>query len=314
MTRDRPVLAAFLGIVAFGGVNAIAIHEVVVELPPLWAMAVRFIAAGVLMAGLAVALQRPFPRGRSLEGAMAYGVVGFALTFGPVAIGLQHVPGGTATVLIAITPLLTFILAVTQRQERFHVQGLLGAVVALIGIGIVFAEQVQAAVPIGSLLLILGGAAAISEGGILLKAIPRSDPFATNAVAMLTGAAVLLAGSFFLGELHQVPTRTGTWLGLGYLVVLGSVVLFSLYLYVLQHWTASAVSYTTLLFPLVGVAVATLLTGERFEPVFFLGGAVLLLGVYIGAFRARPHRTSQTSAPECLPIDNCSEATTPARP
>jgi drug/metabolite transporter (DMT)-like permease len=218
------------------------------------------------------------------------------------------VPGGTGSVLIATSPLITFALAIAQGQERFRLRGLVGALVALAGIGLVFADQLSANIPIGGLALVLLGAVAISESAIILKGVPRSDPFASNAVAMLAGGAILLGLSFAFGESHPMPTRTGTWLALGYLVVFGSVGLFALFVYVLQHWTASASSYATLLFPFVGIAVATLLTGETFDWSFFVGGAVMLLGVYVGAFQARPHRSSATSAPECLPIDNCADA------
>jgi drug/metabolite transporter (DMT)-like permease len=312
---DRRVLAAFLGAVLFGGVNAIAVRQAVLELPPLWAMAARFLAAGILMTVLTLVLRRPFPRGRSLWGAALYGAIGFFGGFAPVASGLRSVPGGTGAVLIASSPLLTFALAVGQRQEPFKVRGLAGALVAVVGLAIVFEDQLSAAVPIGALLLILLGALAISESSIVLKAVPRSDPFASNAVAMLAGGGLLLAASLLTGETPAVPTRTSTWLAEGYLVVFGSVVLFSLFVYVIQHWTASAASYATLLFPFVGITVATLLTGETFDWSFVAGGAVMLLGVYVGAFQARPHRSSATSAPECLPIDECAEATAkPATP
>ena len=209
--------------------------------------------------------------------------------------------------LIAITPLLTFGLAIVQGQERFHLRGLVGALVALVGIGIVFAGQLGADVPIGSLALVVLGAVAIAESAIILKAVPRSDPFSTNAVAMLTGGAILLAISFLAGEPHPLPVRSETWLALGYLVVFGSVVLFALFVFTLQRWTASAVSYATLLFPFVGVTVATFVVGEPFSMSLVLGGAIALVGVYLGAFAARPHRTSATSAPECLPVDACAE-------
>ena len=83
--------------------------------------------------------------------------------------------------------------------------------------------------------------------------------------------------------------------------------LFALFVFTLQRWTASAVSYATLLFPFVGVTVATFVVGEPFSISLVLGGAVALVGVYLGAFAARPHRTSATSAPECLPVDACAE-------
>jgi drug/metabolite transporter (DMT)-like permease len=293
-------------------VNAIAIRQTVLEIPPLWAMAARFVAAGVLMTILAVGLRRPFPGGRSFWGAALYGAVGFAGGFAPVATGLRSVPGGTGSVLIATSPLITFALAIVQRQERFSVRGLVGALVALFGIGIVFADQLSANIPIGGLALVLLGAVAISESAIILKGVPRSDPFSSNAIAMLTGGAILLVLSLALGESQPIPTRTTTWLGLGYLVVFGSVGLFSLFVFVLQRWTASAVSYATLLFPFVGIVVATALTGETFDWSFFVGGAVMLVGVYIGAFQARPNRSSATSAPECLPIDNCADELQPS--
>jgi hypothetical protein len=66
------------------------------------------------------------------------------------------------------------------------------------------------------------------------------------------------------------------------------------------------VSYTTLLLPLVTVVLAAVLLGERITPSFLVGGAVILIGVYIGAFlKVRPRRSSATSLPECLPIDAC---------
>jgi drug/metabolite transporter (DMT)-like permease len=216
-------------------------------------------------------------------------------------------------VLIALTPLLTFGLAIAHGQERFHVQGLIGGLIAIIGIGIVFVDQVSAEVPLLSLALILLAAVAIAESSVIVKWIPRSDPFATNAVAMLTGAALLLILSLAAGERWVLPTRDATWAAIGYLVLFGSVAMFALFLFTLQRWTASAVSYVTLLMPLVTIVLAAVLTGERITSSFVLGGVVILGGVYVGAFmKGRTVRSSASSLPECLPIDACAEAA-PAR-
>lgn len=302
-------LAAFAGVVLFGGVNAIAVRATVHELAPFWGGAVRFLAAGLILSALVVASGRRFPRGRSLAGAALYGAVGFSASFGFIYPGLRDAPAGTAAVLLALSPLFTFGLAIAHRQERFHAQGLAGALVAVVGVGIIFIDQVSAKVPVSSLGLILVGVACIAESGVLIKWIPRSDPFATNAVAMLTGGAILLALSLAAGEPKGLPTEAATWAALGYLVVFGSVVLFSLFVFALQRWTASAVSYTTLLMPMVTVTLASLLTHERISPSFAIGGAVILAGVYAGAFLRTPRRrSSASSAPECLPIDACAEA------
>jgi drug/metabolite transporter (DMT)-like permease len=297
-------LAAFAALVVLGGANGIAVKLTVAELAPFWGAAARFIAAGILMLILVAVTRRGLPRGRSLAGAVVYGAVGFAASFGFAYAGMRDVPAGTSMVLIALTPLFTFGLAIAHRQERFHVQGLLGAMIALVGVGIVFLDQLSASVPIGSLLLVLAATVSIGESAVLAKGIPHSDPFATNAVAMLTGGSLLLALSLVAGEPLVLPRQADTWASIGYLVIGGSVVMFTLFLFTLQRWTASAVSYVTLLMPLVTVALAAILIDERITMSFLLGGAVILGGVYVGAFlKGRPHPGPASSLPECLPIE-----------
>ncbi|MGH2455312.1 MAG: DMT family transporter [Candidatus Limnocylindria bacterium] len=303
---DGATSLAFLGVVLIGGLNAIAVKQSVQELDPFWSAGLRFVVAALLFTGLVVATRRPFPRGRSFGGGLLYGLVAFAGSFGFVYPALRDVPASTAILFLALVPLLTFGLAVLHGQERFHVQGLVGALIALAGVGVVVADQLNANVPLGAMLMMLAGTVFVAEGGVILKWVPRSDPFATNAVAMLGGGMVLLAVSLAGGEAWLVPNQSATWLSMAYLVLLGSVALFGLYLFALRRWTASAVSYVTLLMPLVTVPVASALISEQVSGSFAVGGGLALIGVYVGAFlRIRPRRSSATSLAECLPIDAC---------
>ena len=306
---DRLTILAFAGVVAFGGLNTIAVKQTVAELAPEWGAGLRFLLAGLIFSALAVARHRAFPRGRALWGAMLYGAIGFAGAFGLVYPGLRQVQAGTGAVVIALSPLATYGLAVAQRQESFRLQGVGGAVIALAGIGIVFLEELSLQVPLGSLALIFGGMLCLSEAGVIVKWIPRSDPLTTNAVAMLTASVLLITASVFAGESIALPTRPETLLAVGYIVLFGSVVMFTLYLFGLARWTASGMSYSTLLLPFVSVTVATVLTGEHFSLAFVAGGVVMLVGVYIGAFGVhRPRRSTATSMPECLPVADCADA------
>lgn len=309
-------IGAFIGVAVLGGVNAIAVKQAVTVMDPFWSAGVRFLAAGVLLAGFVAVSGRSFPHGRSLFGAVLYGALGFAASYALLYAALRDVPAGTAMVFLALVPLETFGLAVLQRQERFHAQGLVGALVALAGVVIVVVDQLGAAVPLGPMLLILLGTLFIAQSGIVLKSIPRSDPFATNGVAMLAGSAILMPLSLLSGEAWAIPSQPETWTAMAYLVLLGSIALFGLYLFALRRWTASAVSYVTLLMPLVTVPLAALLFGEEISLSFLVGGAVAIVGVYVGAFlRIRPRRTSSPSLPECLPVDACAEPEpTPAAP
>lgn len=318
---DRPdgvTIGAFLGVAVLGGLNAIAVKATVLELAPLWSAGSRFVAAAILLAVIVAVTRRPVPTGRSLGGAALYGAFAFSGSFGLVYPALREVPAGTAMIFIALVPLETFILAVVQRQERFRLQGLVGALISIAGIAIVVGEQLGAAVPLAPMLQVLLGTVFIAEGAIVLKAIPRADPYATNGVAMGVGGVALLGVSLFAGERWAAPVAAETWLAYAYLVVLGSIALFGLYLFALRRWTASAVSYTTLLMPLVTLPVAAVVFGEPITLPFLLGAAIAIAGIYVGAFMAvRLRRSTGTAAAECLPIEDCAPAaavaTDPAR-
>ena len=306
---DRLTLGAFAAVALIGGGNAIAVKQSVGDLAPFWSAGARFLAAGLLLVGFVVLTRRALPAGRSLLGALAYGGVGFAGAFGFMYPALREVPAGTATVFLALVPLLTFGMAVAERQEQFRLQGLIGALIAVAGVSVVFADQLSANVPIVSLVFAIVATLFIAQSAILLKWIPRSDPFSTNAVAMLIAGAMLVAFSLIGGESLTLPAVPVTWVSMAYLVVAGSVVLFGLYLFAMRRWTASAVSYVTLLMPLVAVPLAALLLGETITLAFVAGAVVVLVGVYVGAFlTVRPRRSSATALPECMPINECPEA------
>jgi len=311
MNGSRLTVLAFATVIVLGGLNGIAAKQIVRELEPFWSGAIRFAIAGLIMLAIVVATRRALPRGRSLLGAMVYGTLGFALTFGLFFTGLRDTPISTAAVFLALTPLMTFGLAIVHGQERFSLQGLVGSLVALVGVALIFADQLAADIPLGSLVLLLLGVLCLAETGVIVKLIPRSDPVGTNAVGMLTGCALLLVLSLLTAEPRALPTEPATWAALVYLVTLGSVVLFGLFVYTLERWTASAVSYSDLLIPLVTITIATLLTGERFSPWFLVGGGVVLAGVYVGSFLHLPRRRTPASVPECLPLEERRAAAQP---
>src|SRR5215210_6044433 len=94
------------------------------------------------------------------------------------------------------------------------------------------------------------------------------------------------------GESVVVPQRVATWVALGYLVVVGSVVVFVLFLFVLRHWAASRTAYVYVLVPFVTVALSAWLDDEPVGAGLVLGGLLVLTGVYVGALR--PARTPST--------------------
>ena len=292
---DRLTLAAFALFVTMAGGNVVAIRYIACrtcELDPFWAASTRLVFASLFFAAIAVALRTEMPRGRALLGAVLYGAVGFgaALAFG--YWGLQRVSAGFGAVVLATIPLLTFAFAVAQRLERFRWSGLTGGALAIGGMAVIFHEGVGGGMPLMSLLALLVSAACFAEQSIVVKRFPSVHPAVLNAIGAGAGGLMLLALSMAYEEAHVVPDLARTWLAQAYLVILGSVVVFSLYVFVLRRWTASAVSYEGVLIPLVAIVLAAWLQDERPTWSFVGGSLLVLLGVYVGALR-RPSVPAQ---------------------
>jgi drug/metabolite transporter (DMT)-like permease len=270
-------------VVLLGGANSVAIRFSNVELPPFSGAAARFAAAALLMFAAMLFLRLPFPKGRALAGIVVFGVVNFGLSYALIYWGLLEVQAGLAQVVIAIAPLATFFLALAHRQESWQLRPILGSLLAITGIAVVFGEQVSAAVPVLPLLAIVGAAICAAEATVLAKGLPPVHIVSLNAVAMAVGTAFLAALALVAGERVTVPTRLDTWLAFWYLVLVGTVVVFLLFLFVVRRWTASGTSYAFVLSPFVTVAIGVWLAHETVTWTFLVGGAFVLVGVYVGA-------------------------------
>lgn len=281
---ERVALASFvIGSLIAGG-NAVGVRFSNRELAPLWGAGFRFSLAAALLIALMAALKLSFPRGRALTGALVFGVFNFAAPFALAYYGLVRVHAGLGQTLLALVPLLTLLLAVVHRQERFRLVAILGTLFALIGIALISRAPLRESVPLLSMLALLGGALCFAEAAVLVRWFPPVHPVTINAVGMTTGAILLVAGSLVAGDAHVLPERAATWVALAYLVV-SSGLIFVLYIVVLQHWPASRAAYVFVLSPVVTVLLSAWLDDEPIGAGLVLGGLLVLVGVYVGALR-----------------------------
>ncbi|HEV2711587.1 MAG TPA: DMT family transporter [Gaiellaceae bacterium] len=287
-TEERTALAAFVATSVLAGGNAVAIRFSNRELDPFWGAFLRFALAASLLAALMAALRLTLPRGRALTGTVLYGALGFGAGFALAYYGLVRIHAGLGQTLLAVVPLATLFLAVLQRQERLRLGALLGGLIALAGIAVMSNATLDADVPILSLAAVLGSALCLSQAAVLVRRFPPVHPVTMNAVGMATGAVLLFGGALLAHDTLEVPRRAETWLAIGYLVPVGSVLVFVLYLVVLRYWEASRAAYEFVLIPLVTVALSTWLDDEPLGIALLLGGPLVLLGVYVGALRRAP--------------------------
>ena len=227
------------------------------------------------------------PRGRALLGAVVYGVLSFAAAYGFAYTALTELPAGAGAVVFASYPLFTVFLAPLHRIERFQIRGLIGAVLAIVGILVLADPGSATGLPLLPVLAMTASAASAAEAGVLLKKFPVVPPTTANTIAMATGGALLVGLSVIAGEAWAIPEQPSTWVAVLYLALIGSAGLFGLFLFVLHQWTATATSYATALLPVSAMLAGALIEGHRVSANEIIGGAIVIVAVWVGALSAK---------------------------
>jgi len=281
------------------------IAVMVETLPPLVAAGVRYLLAGMLMFCFLLArngwqrrhgmsserlLRRP--TGAEWRTATIVGLLLLLGGNGGVVLGELRIPSGLAAVIIATVPIWMNVvdgILVGRAPGRLAALGLL---VGLLGVGILLYPSAGAdrLDPIG-IGLVLGAALSWTAGSLLARRgpLPRNQLLGSG-MEMLAGGAGLLVVGIASGELANVdPSNfsTASLLAVGYLVVVGSVLAFSAYTWLLGHVPISTVSTYAYVNPIVAVALGTVLRNEQITPRMLLA-ALVILGAVVAMVRGRP--------------------------
>ena len=292
---DRLTWGAFVLMAILAGGSTVAVRMSNSGLPPFWGATLRLGTAALVFWIIVLLRGIPLPRARALRGAVLYGLLSMGLSYAGMYWGLTRAPASLAGAMLAFVPLLTFFCAWAHGLEKFRSQGLIGTLVATAGVVFGVVGGFGGAMHVPSVLALLAGVTCMAEGTVVFKLFPRSHPVATNAVALTTGTLPLALLSLLTGERWTLPTTLNSWAAYGYLVLIGSVVVFSLGLHILSRWTASAASYVFLLMPVSSVVIAALLLGEAITLSLVIGTALVVAGVWLGAI----HEASDTADVAC---------------
>ena len=280
---DTLTLAGFAILVLLASANVIAVKFTNQELPPFWGASTRFAIATLLFYGVVLYQRLKFPRGRALAGAILFGILQFGLGFALAYLALLEIPASLASVFLATVPLFTLLFAFIARLESIRMRGVLGALLAIAGTAIMFGTGAGKAIPIGYILAAYGAVVCFSLAPVVVKLFPQIHPAIMNTVGMFTGTLILLCLSLFNGETAVIPNRMETWIAQIYLITLGSVGVFGLILFLLKRWTASGMSYQTVLSPIITIGLSAWLLGESLTRGLILGSIFVIAGVYVGA-------------------------------
>ena len=274
-------------------------------LPPLISAGLRFCIAGLLV--LAVTVRRPAadgkpdPLGAKQWGAAA--VVGLALLLGGngmVSIAERRVASGPAAVIIATVPIWATLIAATFGRERVRSRQAIGLGLGFAGVAVLVVGNGGGRLDAIGVAELVGAALCWSAGSVWSRTAPLvRRPLVMTGMEMLCGGIGCLVVGLLSGELSsvhlsQVPART--WISLGYLVVFGSMVAYTAYVWLLGNAPLSLVTTYAYVNPLVAVLLGVLLLGEHFTARTGVATVVIVVGVALIVSRPRASRP----APEAV--------------
>lgn len=277
--------AALLVVYVVWGSTYLAIKIAVETLPPFTMAGVRYVVAGLVMTGVLAIARRSTLRMTWRQAGTA-ALAGVLLPLGGnglVTVAEQGISSGLAALLVAAVPLWIALLRWLGRDRPTAIT-VLGVVVGFVGVALLLSGGVSGGHAISAVLVVVASLSwAIGSYATTRLPMP-ANPFAGSAVEMLAGGVGLLLIAVVTSEprhlvLHAVSGRS--WIALGYLVLFGSVLAFTCYVWVLGNAPVSTVSTYAYVNPAVAVLLGALVLGERLSLTELLGGLVILAAVVI---------------------------------
>jgi drug/metabolite transporter (DMT)-like permease len=269
------------------------------SLPPFPMLGVRFLVAGALL--FAWCSRRGLPRTTRRQWAAA-AVVGTCLAAignGGVGWAETRIDSGLAALIIAIVPLWMAVLDRVFLGGRLPLRGIVGVAVGLAGVGFLVDPGGASSPDLAAAALLILSSLGWAAGSIYATRAPRpADPLAGVAMQMLMGGLVLCAmgaGQWSRVDVGAISTRS--ILSLAYLILIGSLIAYTAYGWLLHHAPPTLVATYAYVNPVVAVALGALLANESITRHTLIGGAVIVVAVVL-IVTAKPKREPVAAEPE----------------
>ena len=272
-------LLAFAIIYFVWGSTFLAIRIGVREVPPLLLAAMRFLVAGLVLYGWMIARGERSPSRRQWRSASVLAILIFVIDYGLLFWAEQRVPSGVAAVMLALIPaFMALSEIIVLRTQRLTIRLALALLIGLGGVAVLMSRSLNlGGEPIdrvGALALIIASMS-FSVSSALARKLPLpSSKVMSSGAQMLAGGVFLVLAAAALGEFrdfHPGTVSRGAWLSLLYLIVAGSIIGFTAYVWLIDHESPTKVGTYAYVNPVVAVLLG-----------YFLGGEALGLRTVLG--------------------------------
>lgn len=299
-------LLAFSIIYFVWGSTFLAIRVGVHDVPPFMLAAMRFVIAGLVLYGWMMARGERSPSAREWISACVLAILIFVIDYGLLFWSEQRVPSGIAAVMMATIPaFMALSEIILLRTQKLTLRLSVALAIGIFGVGVLVSRSLN----LGGAPIDKAGAVALivasiswSVAAALSRKLPLPASKAMSAgVQMLAGGILLALASAALGEFrnfHPGNVSRGAWLALAYLIVAGSIVGFTAYVWLLHHESPTKVGTYAYVNPIVAVIVGYFLGGEALGLRTVVGTAFILISVVV----IRTTRTKKQAA--ALPVED----------
>jgi drug/metabolite transporter (DMT)-like permease len=280
---------AFAIIYFVWGSTFLAIRVGVHEVPPFLLAAMRFLVAGLVLYGWMMARGERSPTVREWASSTLLAVLIFVLDYGLLFWAEQRVPSGIAAVMLATIPAFMALSEIIfLRTQRLTVRLALALVIGIGGVAVLLSHSLD----LGGAPIDGAGAAALmvcamswSVASALTRKLPLpSSKVMSSGAQMLAGGVLLGLTSAALGEFrdfHPGTVSRAAWLALVYLIVAGSIMGFTAYVWLIHHQSPTKVGTYAYVNPVVAVVVGYFLGGEALGLRTLLGTTFVLVSVIV---------------------------------
>jgi len=287
--RDPKILLPFLLITLIWSSTWIVIKGQLGVVPPIWSVSYRFLISCAAMfaiariAGVGIALDR---RGHGL--ALMLGLFQFVLNYNFVYVAELYVTSGLVAVMFALLIVPNAGLAWALFGSRVSARFMIGSAVALAGVALLFVQELRAAGAAPRAVLIglgftLGAVLAASAANVmqLMEGVKARSIAAMLGWAMLYGGLIDAALAWGLYGAPVFEARLGYWLELIYLSVIASALAFWLYYRIIRAIGPAKAAYSSVLIPIVAMAISTVAERYVWSAVAIAGGLLTIAGLVI---------------------------------
>jgi drug/metabolite transporter (DMT)-like permease len=311
LTQDtyRPTwktLLAFAIIYFVWGSTFLAIRIGVHEVPPFLLAAMRFSVAGLVLYGWMIAKGEPSPNRRQWMSIVLLAVLIFVFDYGLLFWAEQRVPSGIAAVMMATIPVFMALSEILFLQtQRLTIRLALALLIGIGGVAVLMSRSLNlggAPVDTAGAVAIIIGAISWSIGSVLTRKLPLPpSKVMSSGAQMLAGGVFLALASEALGEFRSFSPSTvsrGAWLSLLYLIVAGSIIGFTAYVWLIHHESPTKVGTYAYVNPVVAVLIGYFLGGEALGSRTILGTLCVLISVLVITTTRTKKSPAETFAPE----------------